>query len=135
MLWVRTRYGDYTRVQFLIDTGADVSAVPIPKADGEAIPFRRVQPRDVYGVGGSAAGYRDAIQVIVQGEPFVWPCSFYELPPDRDPLPVLGRRGFLQAFDFCLKERTCTLRRRGWRWAWLAWLSPWRRLWRGDEPL
>jgi hypothetical protein len=134
-LWVRTRYDDYIKIKFLLDSGADMAAMPVVRARREAISFREIRPGHAHGVGGPARSYIDTLQVMIAGEPFAWPCSFYETTPDHEPFPVMGRRGFFEVFDFCLGARTCRITRRGSRWAWLTGLWPWRRLWQPDEPL
>jgi predicted aspartyl protease len=51
-LRVRTRYGDYVACRFIVDTGADFTAIPVSLAEREGIPFSRSQ----HGVAGSLVG-------------------------------------------------------------------------------
>jgi hypothetical protein len=135
-LRVRSRYGDYALVRFVIDTGADLTTIPIDLAQTEGIAFRRHAPGFASSLVGRARHYQDEITLLIGAEPFVWPCLFIEVPPDvRDVVPVLGRAGLCDAFDFCMGKKTCSLTRRGRLWArlWRWW--PWRRVHEPGEPL
>jgi hypothetical protein len=135
-LWVRSGYGDYVRVRFAIDTGADLAAMPVAFADQQGIRFRRHDSGSASGLAGRARRYQDEVGLLIGGEPFVWPCLFIETPPDVEGvMPVLGRAGLLDTFDFCLGRATCALSRRG-RWRERLWrLWPWRRVHGPNEPL
>ena len=38
-VWVRSRYGDYAAIQFIVDTASDFTAIPISQAQKEGIAF------------------------------------------------------------------------------------------------
>jgi hypothetical protein len=38
-VWVRSRYGDYDAIQFIVDTASDFTAIPISQAQKEGIAF------------------------------------------------------------------------------------------------
>jgi hypothetical protein len=113
-LWVRGRYGDYAKVAFVLDTAADLTSIPIAQAEREGIPFRRTIEGTATGLAGRAATFGDMLRVEVAGREYMWPCNFVFTPPGaRDRLPVLGRAGFLEAFDFGIQDEWLTLVRRG----------------------
>jgi hypothetical protein len=125
-LWVRTRYGDFADVPFVVDTGADCTSMPASFAQSKGIPFSRAAANRglVSGLVGSVERYRGSIQVRIGAELFDWPCDFLLAPPPaaarrriRPPV-VLGRAGFLSDFAVCLDDATLTIERRphsGWQ--------------------
>jgi hypothetical protein len=136
-LWVRSRYGDFVEIRFVVDTGADLTTIPIFRAERQGIGFRRHQPGVAAGLVGRAQRYRDEIALLIGGEPFVWPCQFVETPSEvrGSVLPVLGRAGLCDVFDFCLGRTAFTLTRRGRLLARLRRWWPFRRVHEPDEPL
>jgi hypothetical protein len=136
-LWVRSVHNQYVRMQFLVDSGADLAAVPVPDAETYGIPFNRGGvPGTVRGVAGRVPRFPGTLQVLIDGEAFVWPCVFLDVPADHPAAPVLGRLGLLSAFDVCFDEERVRLtrRRRGLR-AWLRRLWTRRRIRQAGQPL
>ncbi len=117
-LLVRTRYGTFAPMRFLVDSGADFSAVPVDLAQREAIPFPRTEAARSVATGlvGAVERYRSLIHVRLFGEEFDWPCDFLDSPPGAGPsvreYAVIRRAGFLGDFRFCLDDRWLTLARR-----------------------
>jgi hypothetical protein len=110
------RYGDYVPVRFKVDTGADLSAVPVSTAQQVGINFSRSSPGIAGGLVGAVPKYRGTIQTLIAGVRYEWPCDFLETPSGLSTasslLPVLGRAGFLDAFDVCISGGFLTLARR-----------------------
>jgi hypothetical protein len=138
-LWVRTRYQDYARVRFIVDTAADFTGLPISLAQLEGIEFSRaVTARGTAGgLVGAVEKYLGTIQVRIAGEEFDWPCDFLELPAQlpaalpQSPrhrqaraVPVLGRAGFLAAFAIYINGDCLLIHRRYTTRPW------WYRLWK-----
>src|SRR2546423_759025 len=75
---VQRRRGDYARVRFCIDTGADQSSLPTWLAEANGIPFQRDEysRRTAAGLVGSVTSYQDFINVRLFNEEFRWPCAF-----------------------------------------------------------
>src|SRR5438309_2119231 len=96
---VRSRYGDFARVRFCIDTAADYSALPIPTAQQEGISYPQgaVARGTAAGLVGQVTRYRGIISVRLFNEDFTWPCDFLETagPASVDPYGVIGRAGFV----------------------------------------
>ncbi len=124
-LRVRSRYGDYADLTFVVDTAADFPAIPVWLAQQEGIDFPRSEASR--GVAGGLVGrvekYLGSIHVVIAGEEFDWPCDFLDSPaPPGAPrtsgqirpgeLPVLGRAGFLVAFAIAIDGDFLTVRRR-----------------------
>jgi hypothetical protein len=122
---VRTRYGTFAPLRFVVDTGATLSAVPIPLARDDGIPFDRSPAAQgtARGLVGSVERFRGAIHLRMFGEEFHWPCDFLDVPagPIR-PYAVLGRTGLISAFKVCITEPFVTIARRRDHLPW------WRRL-------
>jgi hypothetical protein len=115
---VRSRYRDFFPMRFAIDTGADVTAILIPRADSKGIPYQKTRPGRATGMVGTAAEFRDTIRVFLAGREYDWPCNFIEATgalatSSRERLPVLGRAGFLDAFNFGMGDGYFVLTRRG----------------------
>lgn len=139
-LWVYSRYGDVTPVQFCIDTGADRCALPASLAVREGIEFPRTESArvSVGGLVGSASAYRGSLRVRALGEDFTWPCEFVENTGQSvQRYGVLGRAGFLEDFHFCLRKPYFTLQRRhnSLLRRLSAALTPWAARHAADEPL
>jgi hypothetical protein len=121
---------------FCIDTGADVSALPVSLANFEGIAY----PRDeasrstVTGLLGQATRYRGSLRVRIFNEEFTWPCDFLDTsgPASVRTYGVIGRAGFLDDFAFCINKPYFTLRRRKWR---TLFLPPWTPTHRADQSL
>jgi hypothetical protein len=69
---VRTRYGTFAPLFFVVDSGADVSAMPIRLARREGIAFPQTQAvRGIArGMVGEVDKYRGSIHVRASGEVF-----------------------------------------------------------------
>jgi hypothetical protein len=122
-LWVRSRYGDYAKIRFVVDTASDFTAIPIPQAQEEGIAFPRApaQRGTAGGLVGRVEKYLGSVHVRIGGEEFDWPCDFLVLAPagretpaarQARTAPVLGRAGFLAAFAIGIDGGYLTVRRR-----------------------
>ena len=122
-LWVRSRYGDYAAIQFIVDTASDFTAIPIPQAQREGIAFPQspAQRGTAGGLLGAVEKYLGALHVRIAGEEFDWPCDFLVLPPagpespaarQARTAPVLGRAGFLGAYAIGINGDYLTIKRR-----------------------
>jgi Aspartyl protease len=80
-LWVSTSYG-FTPLQFIVDTGADFTTIPIPLAQREGIPFTQSASTQGRATGmlGSAEKFRGTLRVRIAGEEDDWPCDFLVSP-------------------------------------------------------
>ncbi len=123
-LLVRTSFGNIT-ARFKVDTGADITAVPLRLAHEEGID---ISPHAVQGqvtglLGQTATKLRDWITFQIAGTQYRWPCDFIQSLPTPQRTPVLGRAGFLQEFTICMDDEylTITCRHRSCSW--------WRRWW------
>ncbi len=140
---VRSRYGDFAEVRFCIDTGADLTVVPVHLARKLGIAY----PQDEHsrgrsgGLVGAVDRYRGSVPLRLFGEDFTWLCDFIESAQATDHrYGVIGRAGFLDAFHFCIKGKYLTLERRLddrplWQRILLSVLSPWTRTHPADQPL
>lgn len=110
---VRTRQGGYKGILFCIDTGADVTSLPLPLAEAKGIPFPREEHSrgTASGLVGSVPQYRGFVNVRLFGEDFTWPCAFIDnrSPLSREPYGVIGGIGFLASFNTCVKRPYCTI--------------------------
>jgi hypothetical protein len=138
---VRSRYGDFIPIRFCVDSGADLSALPLALAQrhGIAVPQSEHSRGTEGGLAGPVARYRGVIQVRLFGEPFTWPCEFIDS-PGRPDYGVLGRSGFLSAFNFCIKGPFLIIEPRRdhlppWQRALLSLVPSWSRLHPPGEPL
>jgi hypothetical protein len=101
-LWVRSRYGDFTRVSFVVDTGADCTSmlVSIAQRDGIAFPRTAASRARVSGLVGSVERYRGGIEVRLGTELFNWAVR---LPPRAASAgathPPAGRPGPCRVFE------------------------------------
>jgi hypothetical protein len=122
-LWVRSRYGDYAKIQFIVDTASDLTAISIPLAqkEGMAFPQSPAQLGMAGGLLGAVEKYLGSIHIRIAGEEFDWPCDFLVLPPagpetpaarQARTAPVLGRAGFLAAFAIGIDGDYLTVKRR-----------------------
>jgi hypothetical protein len=140
MIRVQTRYEDFIPLRFIVDAAADLSAIALPLAKQQGLPFRRSNQGVVRGLVGAASKFRDSIHVRIAGVQYEWPCDFVEPPHlpssisteplstgTADLLPVLGRAGFTAVFDVCIEGNYLILtrpsafrlwRRRCWRRFW-----------------
>jgi hypothetical protein len=113
-LLVRSHYGDYARVPFVVDTGADFTSIPVAHAEREGITFQRSVETAATGLVGRTTTFRDHLHVFIAEREYDWPCNFVVAPPGaRDTLPVLGRAGFLAAFEIAIRDESLILVRRG----------------------
>jgi hypothetical protein len=118
---VRTRYLDYAGVQFVFDTGADLTSLPILMAQRHGIDFNQADAvRGVArGLVGAVERFRARIHVRVGTEEFDWPCDFLAEPvpiAGQPPVPasrraygVLGRAGVLAVFKICVDDSFLTI--------------------------
>jgi hypothetical protein len=149
-LRVRTRYGDYVSCRFIVDSGADFTAIPVSLAEREGIPFSRSQQGVAGGLVGEVTKYRGTFRPQLGGIEYEWPCDFLDRPAPGSPggpmrqtdrhLPVLGRAGFLDTHEFCTDGVRLTLIRRTLLGRWfrllMRWLErPLTRFRTGDDPL
>jgi hypothetical protein len=146
-LRVRDRYGGWVPLSFRVDTQADLTTVPITVARREGISFREDTPGRARGITGSVGKYRDRIRLLIAGQDHSWPCDFVQAAVDPEtrrpfpePLPVLGRAGFLEHYAIAVDDGYLILTRLGpirrwWRrrlhvlWAWCGMIHP------ADRPL
>ncbi len=135
-LLVCTSLGEF-EARFVVDTGADLTAVPMELARRERIDISAgaVQGQATGMHGQRVAKLRDWITVQIAGIRYRWPCDFILSPPTasagqairrsayRLPESVLGRAGFLGEFAVCIDDKylTITCRHRSY--------SRWRRWW------
>lgn len=132
-LLVRTSLGGVP-LRFVVDTGADLTAVPIQRARAERIDISRdaVQGQATGMHGQTIAKLRDWITFQIAGRRYRWPCDFVLVPPAAAPVrrsghtqpdSVLGRAGFLREFAVCIDDQylKITCRNRSCPW--------WRRWW------
>lgn len=109
LLEVRTRDGDFLALRFVVDTGTDITTIPLPRAETYALAFERSEQTRVafQGSGGAGVGHLGMMVVRLGGREYTWPCCFTVLPQavaSRAPSPgtrtrlppsLLGRAGFL----------------------------------------
>ena len=78
-LWVRSRYGDYAKIRFIVDTASDFTAIPISLAQREGIAFPQspAQRGTAGGLLGAVEKYLGALHVRIAGEEFNWPCEVW----------------------------------------------------------
>ena len=96
--------------------------MPIWRAQAEGIPFDRDQRALAVELVGMTTRFRGFIRVMIAGRPHLWPCWFVETPPEigNAAMPLLGRAGFREVYDFCMDDEFLTIARR----------TPLRRWWR-----
>ncbi len=117
-LWVRGRFGAFAPIRFVVDTGADLPGMTIALAQEENIPFLRNEATRgrASGLVGGVEKFLGTIHVRVADEDFDWPCNFLGEPasPVRSSrkYAVLGRGGFLAAFNIAIERPYLTLERR-----------------------
>lgn len=100
-LLVRASIGNFAALEFLLDTGANFTTIPLAEA-------RRLQlavpPRTITLEVRTAAGMvrqqvhpgRISVQVPgLQGHTFTWPCHFVDTPGQAAPVALLGLSGVL----------------------------------------
>lgn len=89
------------RTQMLLDTGSDISMVKLGTAEELGLDLGEIDVLASIGV--DIPGYRTSMDLTIEGLPApVAPVRlpvFVPIDPDLPPFPVLGRDGFLQAFD------------------------------------
>jgi hypothetical protein len=111
---VRSRYLEYAKIPFVVDSGADLIALPIPFAQQEGIAFPRSEAARGRsgGLVGAVDHYRGSIHVRPFEEEFDWPCEFLDTPAGTPrKYGVLGRAGFARAFKACTDDKYLTLQR------------------------
>jgi hypothetical protein len=116
MLRVRTRYGTWSPLNFVVDTGADFSSIPIALARQEAIVFPETEQHrgQAAGLAGAIDQFFGSLHVRLGDEEFDWPCNFLagSAGTPRRRYGVLGRAAFLAAFKVCVDEPFLFLQRR-----------------------
>jgi hypothetical protein len=119
-LRVRDKYGTLAELDFRVDTQADFSAIPIPTALREGIPFSQERSTSAIGLVGETTSYRDRVRLVIAGREHDWPCNFVKVPVQRetgrshpDLLPVLGRAGFLAEYAVGVDSGYLTITRIG----------------------
>jgi hypothetical protein len=131
---VRTRYGTWSPVRFVVDTGADISGMPISLARAEAIAFPETEEHrgQAIGLAGAIDQFAGSIHVRIGKEDFDWPCNFLSSTAGtaHRRYGVLGRAAFLSAFTICIDEPFLFLQRRltdrRWWYRFGVALMPWR---------
>jgi len=105
-----------------VDTAADLTAIPDQLAKQQGLSYSRVHPGTATGLVGSVGKFRDIIRVRIAAEDFDWPCDFTQAPSSAlggtsptspEPLPVLGRAGFLDEYAICIDSGYMTITRLG----------------------
>jgi hypothetical protein len=114
LLRVRSHYGDYARIPCYLDTGADVTSIPISLAEQDGIPFQRTIEVPTVGLVGRTTSFRHTVHVAIGNREYDWPCNFINTPPGaRSRTAVLGRAGFLSVFNVSIVGEHVILTRRG----------------------
>jgi hypothetical protein len=142
---VRSKYGDFVPVLFKVDTGADLTTIPIPVAEEKALSFSKEHPGSAIGIVGRARKYAGSLHVRIAGKEYQWPCDFTERrsvtqtpeapdnPVQTSLSPVLGRAGFLDCFTISVDSRYLTITRLSPFLRW--WRRCWRRIWFAIHPV
>lgn len=108
---VRTGDGAFQGVNFLVDTGAAVSAIPSGLAELLAIPFDRRRRMDFSGIGVPAIeAYLNEIVIRLCGVEHAIPCLVYRSEELFE--TFLGRAGFFERFNVWLSDRELTVEAR-----------------------
>ncbi len=119
ILEVRDRIGEWAKIAFKVDTGADITSFPIRLAQLESIPFEKSQPGVAGGLVGRTDKFRDRLRLRLGGREYAWPCDFINVPADPrfaiqpERTPVLGRAGLLNEFAVALDDGYLILTRLG----------------------
>jgi hypothetical protein len=133
---VRSRFGDFVPVLFRVDTGADVTTIPVPVAEEKGLGFTREHAGSATGIVGTVRKYAGSLHVRIAGMEYHWPCDFTERPtavegrvgvtgqPLTSLSPVLGRAGLLDDFAVAVDSDYLIVTRLGPMRRW------WRRRWR-----
>jgi hypothetical protein len=141
---VRSRSGALSALHFCVDSGADLTTIPIDLAEeaGIAIPRSHLTRGRSSGLTGTVEHYRSVIHLRMFDEDFSWPCVFVEGrgPASRLPYAALGRAGFASAFNACIADPHVTIERRrdhlpAWQRFLLSLVPSWARDHPWDEPL
>jgi hypothetical protein len=82
-LRVRDKFGALVELDFRVDTQADFSAIPIPTARREAIPFSEEHSSPAIGLVGETTRFRDRIRLVIAGRTHDWPCNFIDVPEQQ----------------------------------------------------
>jgi hypothetical protein len=113
---VRTRYGTWAPLPFVVDTGADFCTIPIVLARREAIAFPQTQQQRsrAAGLAGDIDQFVGSFHILIGEEEFDWPCNFLTGTSGTAQMGygVLGRAAFLAAFTVCIDEPYLYLQRR-----------------------
>jgi hypothetical protein len=119
-LRVRDQYGAFAELDFRIDTQANFTCIPVTRAQVEHIPFSRDAERRVGGLVGETTTYRNQIRILIAGREHDWPCDIILAPVARDsagsfhePMAVLGRAGFLDAYAISIDSNFLIITRIG----------------------
>jgi hypothetical protein len=100
-LEIRTRRHEFRTVDFLLDSGANVTAIPTSAARDWDIPFSHkaieLEVRTALGRARQVVHPGDITVRVpgLEGREFIWPCHFVEH-AGSPPSPVLGLAGVLQ---------------------------------------
>src|ERR1043165_6061515 len=80
-LRVYDRSDTLAELDFRVDTGADVTSIPIAlaaRARQEGSAFRTDAPGRAGGIAGDVASYRHDVWLLIGGREHVWPCLFVD---------------------------------------------------------
>src|SRR6266403_1905856 len=77
---VQSKYGDFVPVLFRLDTGADLTTIPIPVAEEKGLSFTKDYPGTAIGFVGIAPKYAGTLLVRISGIEYDWPCDYTERP-------------------------------------------------------
>jgi hypothetical protein len=143
-LQARDRRGLLLPLRFRIDTGSDLTVIPLALAEREGLPFSRQREGVVRGLVGASRVFRDRIRLVLGGREHEWPCHFVKTDSSGGPRalswPVLGRAGSLDEYALAIDDGFAIITRLGMFRRW--WRERLHFLWKAtgrvhsvDEPL
>jgi hypothetical protein len=93
----------FRKLEFALDTGADMMVIPVNMATGLGIDFRRDIEGKANTIKGSVRCYYDVVEVVstLSGKVHRWPCCFVETGETR---MLIGRAGFLEDFAISIRN-------------------------------